>query len=145
MTTTSMSDTQATVDPQGPNPMPPKRGDLSLLEHPVAQELLQAAIPARVAYVTQDGTPRLVPVLFHWTGQELVFTSWSDDPKVAALRSHPQLAVTIDTSAPPWKVLSLRGVAAVDIVDGVAAECLPTFSRYFGPDGGRAWVERMAH
>ena len=118
-------------------------GDVSLLEHPKAQELLQSTTPARVAYVAHDGTPRLVPVLFHWNGQEIVFTSWPDDLKVAALQSHPQVAVTIDTSAPPWRVLSMRGSAAVDIVDGVAAECLPTFSRYFGPDGGRAWVERM--
>src|SRR5262245_63993471 len=136
---TSMSDTQVHVEPQGPDPLTAKRGDLSLLEHPVAQELLRATIPARVAYVAQDGTPRLVSVLFHWTGEEIVFTSWPDDLKVEALQSNPLVAVTIDTSAPPWRVLSIRGTAAVDIVDGVAAECLPTFSRYFGPDGGRAW------
>jgi hypothetical protein len=120
-----------------------ERGDVKLLEHPTARELLQAAIPARIAYIARDGTPRLVPVLFHWTGQEIVVTSWPDDPKVAALRAHPDVAVSIDTNAPPWQVLSLRGKAAVDIVEGVAAECLPTFSRYFGPEGGRAWVERM--
>ena len=140
MTTTSTSDITTELEH---NLNVVRRGDLSLLEHPTAQELLQATIPARVAYIAQDGRPRLVPVLFHWTGQEIVFTSWPDDVKVEALRAHPQVAMSIDTSEPPWKVLSLRGLATVDIVEGVAAECLPIFSRYFGPDGGRAWVDRM--
>ncbi len=140
MSTTSTLHTQA----HEPDLLTAKRGDVRLLAHPVAQELLQATIPARVAYVAADSTPRLVPVLFLWTGQEIVFTSWPDDPKVDALRSCPEVAVTIDTSAPPWHVLSLRGKASVEIVDGVAAECLPTFSRYFGPEGGRTWTERMA-
>jgi hypothetical protein len=120
-----------------------KQGELALLNHPVAQRLLHATIPARLAYVAPDGTPRVVPVLFHWTGEEVILTSWPDDPKVTALRANPAVAVTIDTADPPFQVLSMRGTAAVTIVDGVAAEGLPTFSRYFGPEQGRAWVERM--
>lgn len=123
--------------------MEAKRGDLTLLEHPVARQLLQATVPARLAYVALDGTPRVIPILFHWTGAEIVVTSWPDDRKVAALMAHQQAALTIDTSEAPFKVLSLRGPATVTIVDGLAAECLPTFTRYFGPEGGRAWVERM--
>ena len=118
-------------------------GDPHLIDHPVSQELLQAAIPARLGYVAPDGSPRVVPLLFHWTGAEVVVTSWPDDPKVAAIQAAPTVSVTIDTDAFPFKVLSLRGEAAVTIVDGVAPECLPTFSRYFGPDEGRIWVERM--
>ena len=120
-----------------------KQGDLTLLTHPVARDLLQSTIPARLAYVALDGTPRVIPVLFHWTGEELVVNSWPDDPKVAALRRHPTAAVTIDTDTPPFKVLSLRGTAAVSIVEGVAAECLPTFTRYMGPEQGQAWTEMM--
>lgn len=120
------------------------RGDLKLLDHPVAQGLLHAAIPAHLAYVALDGTPRLVPLLFHWTGEEIVFSSWIDDLKVAAIQAHPEIALTIDTPDPPFKVLAVRGAAAVEIVDGLPDECLPTFTRYFGPEGGRAWTERMA-
>ena len=39
---------------------------------PVAQQLLQSAIPARLAYTWHDGTPRVVPMWFHWTGEDLV-------------------------------------------------------------------------
>lgn len=118
-------------------------GDPQLINHPVTQELLQSTIPARVAYVASDGSPRVVPMLFHWTGEEIVVTSWPDDPKVAALQASPTVSVTIDTDQFPFKVLSLRGEATVTIVDGVANECLPAFSRYFGPDEGHGWVERM--
>lgn len=119
------------------------RGDLNLLDHPVAQELLQAPIPARLAYVAQNGSPRVIPILFHWTGVEIVVTSWPDDPKVAALRANPRAAVTIDTDEFPFKALTIRGSATVELIDGVALECSPTFSRYFGPYEGPGWVERM--
>src|SRR6516165_2903445 len=49
-----------------------RQGDLSLLEHPVARELLASNIPARIAYVWTDGTPRVTPIWFHWDGGELV-------------------------------------------------------------------------
>lgn len=45
--------------------MPVTQGDLSLLQHPVAIELLQSNIPARLAYIWTDGTPRVVPIWFH--------------------------------------------------------------------------------
>ena len=52
-----------------------KQGDLALLNEPLAQELLHATIPARLAYVWSDGTPRVVPIWFQWTGQEIVMCS----------------------------------------------------------------------
>ena len=121
-----------------------RRGDVTLLAHPVAQALLQSTLPARLAYTARDGTPRVVPMLFHWTGAEVVLNSWPDDPKVAALQAHPQVALTLDTAAPPFQVLQLRGVAAVTIVAGVPAEMAAAAERYMGPEGGRAWVDEAS-
>ncbi len=143
MTATSQMAHMAMTGAPDDNPRLAPQGDPALLGHPVAQRLLQAPIPARLAYVALDGTPRVVPILFHWTGEELVMTSWPDDPKVAALRTQPAVAVTIDTSEPPYHVLSIRGKAETTVVDGVAAECLPTFTRYMGDEQGRAWTEMM--
>jgi hypothetical protein len=120
-----------------------RRGDLSLLDHPAARELLQAAIPARLAYIAPDGTPRAVPVLFHWTGDELVVGSWPDDFKVEAIQANPQVAVTIDTAEAPFKALMLRCEADVEIIDGAFAECLPTFTRYMGPEAAEAQLAQM--
>ena len=55
---------------------PLRQGDLRLLEHPVAVQLLASAIPARLGYVAEDGTPRVVPTWFHWTGEELVMPTY---------------------------------------------------------------------
>ncbi len=52
--------------------MTTRQGDLALLNHPVAQRLLLSTAPARLAYVWTDGTPRVVPIGFHWNGTELV-------------------------------------------------------------------------
>jgi hypothetical protein len=121
-----------------------RQGDLALLTHPVAQELLRAKVPARLAYVARDGTPRVIPLLFGWTGEEVALFSWPDDPKVAALRGRPEVAVTIDTETWPFHVLLLRGVAKVTIIDGIPADMPTTFVRYFGPEQGHAMVAQMA-
>jgi len=65
--------------------MPVKQGDLGLLRHPVAQELLASKIPARLAYVATDGTPRVIPIWFHWTGTAFVLGTPPKAPKVKAL------------------------------------------------------------
>ncbi len=119
---------------------PLARGDLGLLAHPVARELLQSTLPARLAYIAGDGTPRVVPLHFHWTGQELVVNSWPDDPKVAALQAHPHVAVSIDTNAPPFRVVQIRGTAEVRLVDGVSDELVAAAERYLGREGGQGWA-----
>ena len=123
--------------------MPSKQGDLSLLDHPVAQELLRSRIPARLAYVWPDGTPRVVPIWFHWTGQEVVLSTPPAAPKMKALADNTQVAITIDTEAWPAKVLYIRGTARVEIVDGVPPEYAAAAERYFGEEQGRAWVEQV--
>jgi hypothetical protein len=124
--------------------METKRGDLTLLDHPVAQRLLQETIPVRVAYIALDGTPRVVPMQFHWTGEDVVVTCWPDDPKATAIRTHPQVALTIDTVEPPFKVLQIRGQAAVDLVDGVPPESVAASVRYMGPEAGQAFADQAA-
>jgi PPOX class probable F420-dependent enzyme len=121
-----------------------KRGDLALLGHPVARELLQSRLPARLAYIAPDGTPRVVPMQFHWTGEEVVLSCWPDDPKVAALREHPVVTLSIDTAEPPFRVLQIRGTATVSLVEGVSPEMAAASARYMGEEAGRAWVEQAA-
>ena len=48
---------------------------LDVLNDKVAQELLASTQLARLAYTWRDGTPRVVPIWFHWTGSELVMAS----------------------------------------------------------------------
>jgi PPOX class probable F420-dependent enzyme len=120
-----------------------KQGDLGLLEHPVAKELLASKIPARVAYVAPDGTPRVLPIWFHWDGRELVLGTAPNAAKAKELAQNPKVAVTIDTNDFPHKVLLLRGTAHVQTVEGVVPEYAQAAERYFGREQGRAWVEQM--
>lgn len=120
--------------------MPSKQGDLSLLQHPAAQALLRATIPARPAYTWMDGTPGVIPIWFHWTGQELVFGTSATAPKVKALKRDPRVAVTIDQEGFPAKVLLLRGSPRLQEIDGVVPEYALAAERYMGNEQGRGWI-----
>lgn len=123
--------------------MPSRQGDLSLLDHPAAQELLHSATPARLAYVWPDGTPRVVPIWFHWTGQEIVLGTPVTAPKMKALTDNTPVALTIDSPTFPHKVLSIRGRVRVATVEGVVPEYAAAAERYFGPEQGRVWMAQV--
>jgi hypothetical protein len=95
-----------------------------VMDDPVAQRLLTSANPARLAYVALDGTPRVVPVGFHWDGEAVVIGTVPGSAKVAALEANPAVALTIDTSPPAWppNVLLIRGTAKLSLTDGVFPE-----------------------
>ena len=89
------------------------KGGPELLEDPVARELLASRIPVRLAYNWTDGTPRVVPLWFHWDGAEVVVATLPGAPKLKALRTGDPVALTIDSNEPPQHVLSIRGTATV--------------------------------
>jgi hypothetical protein len=97
---------------------------LHVLHDPLAQELMQSRIPARLAYTGVDGFPRVVPIGFHWTGERFVLCTVPGAPKVRALTVNPKVAMTIDTESFPPHVLLVRGTASLRVVDGVPAEYL---------------------
>ena len=81
--------------------MPVKQGDLGLLQHPASRELLQSKIPARLAYIAIDGTPRVIPIWFHWNGTEFVMGTPPKAPKLKALAKNPRVSLTIDDNTFP--------------------------------------------
>ena len=121
-----------------------EQGAVQLLSDEVAQQLLASTLPARLAYVWKDGTPRVIPIWFHWTGGELVFGTPPGAPKLKALSSGDKVAVSIDSDTWPYHVLMVRGEASVEMVDGVAVEYAAAASRYMGEDQGRAWCDQLA-
>jgi len=100
------------------------RGAIEDLRTGGAQELLQSPDPARLAYNGRDGYPRVIPAGFFWNGEHIVICTATTAPKVAALRARPNVALTIDTMGPPVRELLVRGVAHIEIVDGVPQEYL---------------------
>jgi hypothetical protein len=120
-----------------------KQGDLALLNDPIAQELLRSTMPAKLAYVWHDGTPRVVPFWFHWTGEDVVLGTPPNAPKLRAPLQDSRVALTIDGTSWPYKVLLIRGAATVSTLAGVSPEYAAAARRYLGEEAGRAWMEQV--
>jgi hypothetical protein len=114
-----------------------------VLNEEIAQELLTSTIPARLAYTWKDGTPRVVPVWFHWNGSEIVLATPRAAPKLKVLEARPEVALTIDSDTFPHHVLLIRGTAAVAPYEGIVPEYAAAADRYFGPEQGPAWIEMV--
>lgn len=123
----------------------PEKGDLAILQDPAAQELLRSTIPARLAFTTSRGEPRVMPIWFHWNGREIVVATRQQAPKVNALSRNPMVALIIDTETWPNVVLTIRGTAKIEMTPGPAPEYVEAARRYTGSvEAGDAWVARSA-
>jgi Pyridoxamine 5'-phosphate oxidase len=119
------------------------QGDPRLLHDPVAQRLLNSTELGRLGYVAVDGTPRVIPICFLWTGTELVTATFHGSPKIRALQARPHVALTIDRAGMPPEVLTLRGTITVEEVDGVPEEYRQMQERYYGAEQAAAAVSAL--
>ena len=96
------------------------------LSTPGAQDLLASTSAAHLAYIAKDGTPRVMPVGYFWTGHQFIVSTATTAPKVAALSARADVALTIDGGDTPdqARTISVRGKASVEIIDGVVPEFL---------------------
>jgi Pyridoxamine 5'-phosphate oxidase len=114
-----------------------------VLNDPLAQELLRSNIPARLAYTGRDGSPRVIPIAFHWNDAQFVVCTPPHAAKVPALQADPRVALTIDTNAFPPHVLLVRGTAGVEIVDGVPPEYLAASRKIVGEEQFPAFAAQV--
>src|SRR5206468_1733754 len=119
------------------------QGDLSLLNDPVAQRLLKAPIPAQLAYTWTDGTPRVVPIWFHWDGRQFVLAGPPTAPKIKALGDGTKVALTINTNEFPYKALYVRGSVSVSRAAEVVPEYVVAAKRMLGEEGSAGWLAQV--
>jgi Pyridoxamine 5'-phosphate oxidase len=93
-----------------------QQGSLEATKDPVAEALLSSANPARLAYTGMDGSPRVVPIWFRWTGDQFVL---AEGPKLKALTADPRVALTTDGNAWPHRVMLVRGRSSIELLDDV--------------------------
>ena len=110
-----------------------------ILAKPHSQELLNGPEPARMAYNGLDGDPRCIPIGFWIEEGRVVMATVPKSAKVAALRKHPQVALTIDHGFPP-KVLLIRGTAEVVLVEGIPEGYLNAGRKVMTDDQYPEWV-----
>ena len=132
------------------DPMALRQGDLGLLQSELARRLLSSRIPARLAYIASDGTPRVLATWFHWTGEVLAMPTFLSAPHVRhaagrlrALRANPDVAVMIDTETFPPEVLTMRGGVTISEVDGVPAEYASAARRYLGDEAAAEYIGQI--
>jgi hypothetical protein len=140
---------KGTVMPTSPH-SPVPQGDLRLLDTDAAADLLRSTIPARLAFVATDGSPRIVPTWFEWTGSELVMATFVSAPhvtepasRIVALRANPTVAVSIDTDDSPPTALSLRGVVTITEHRGVVDEYAAAARRYLGDEAAAGYLAML--
>lgn len=128
------------------------QGDPALLESETVQRLLVSKIPARIAYLAGDGTPRVIATWFHWTGEVLAMPTFLAAPHVShqpgrlrALRANPIVAVTIDTESWPPESLMIRGPVGISEVDGVPGEYAAAARRYLGEEAAAEYLAQIDH
>jgi uncharacterized protein YndB with AHSA1/START domain len=107
------------------------------LSHPEAAELLEHQSLARLAYAGTDGLPRVIPIGFLWKGGRIVVCTAPTSPKFRALSARPQVALTIDSDDGAMRTLSVRGVAAIDVVDGIPEEYLAASTKTMNGEQAR--------
>jgi PPOX class probable F420-dependent enzyme len=106
----------------------------------VAHHLLGATIIAQLAYTWRDGSPRVVPMWFHWTGEDILMGAPPNSPKMKVLAARPQVAVSIDSADWPYKWLTVRGTASVQVSPEPFAEYLMMAGLYLGEAGGEQFL-----
>jgi hypothetical protein len=126
------------------------QGDLRLLESVVAKRLLASTSLARFAYIAKDGTPRVIPTWFYWTGEEIVMPTFISAPHIAnpaarlkALGEKPDIAITIDTETVPPSSLLIRGRVSITQVDGIAPEYAESARRYLGAEAATGYLGQI--
>lgn len=112
-----------------------------ILAKPYSQQLLNGPEPARLAYNGLDGDPRVIPIGFWVEGERILVATLPKAAKVAALRSNPKVAITIDQAAFPPKVLLIRGTAEVELVDEIPEGYLTAGHKVMTDDQYAGWVD----
>lgn len=81
---------------------------------------MASAIPARLAYIALDGTPRVLPIGFHFDGTHIVVATAEGAPKIAAIESNPHVAVTIDPGGRSQNMSVPSSVLALAVRPGLS-------------------------
>jgi PPOX class probable F420-dependent enzyme len=101
-------------------------------DDPIVAALLAAPNLARLAYIGQNGRPQVVPIWFAHDHGDIIMVTGPKAAKLKGIEANPAVALTIDSSTPPYKVLLIDGDATLEPVEGMAPEYRPIVERYLG-------------
>jgi hypothetical protein len=114
-----------------------------VMAKPIAQQLLRDEPLLRMSYTALDGGPRVIPLGYLWDGTSFLIWTIPLSAKVRALRADPRVAITIDISGLPPRVLLARGRAELELVDGVPDGYLNASHRTMPPEAWAGFDEQV--
>jgi PPOX class probable F420-dependent enzyme len=109
-----------------------------------ARQLLTAPNIGNLGFHGLDGYPRVIPVWFTFTGDEVHVASPPNAYKSRALRADPRAVLTVSTPTAPYHVVSASGPVEVQVMDEAERIELVgrTAARYLGLEGGRQYIDK---
>ena len=76
---------------------------------------LQETRIAKLATLNRDGSPTIVPVWFEWDGSTAALFTHKSSPKVARMRMHPSVALSVEEGVGvPEAWVTIEGAAAIE-------------------------------
>src|SRR5687767_1173329 len=102
--------------------------------------LAEGTRTAKLATVTADGRPHVVPVWFVLDGEEIVFTTDRDTVKGRNLRRGGRVCLCVDDERPPFAYVQVRGqVVLTERAPGLLGWTTRIAGRYVGPEEADAY------
>ncbi|MCX8060984.1 MAG: pyridoxamine 5'-phosphate oxidase family protein [Anaerolineales bacterium] len=117
-------------------------------------QFLQAPLVARLACLTREGKPHVVPVWQEWDGKSFYVAAWEGSQWAVYLQENPSVSLTIDEPWTPLRRVVARGEAIrlrdTDYPGGTQALVTRLRRRYLGETlskrvKGRSWQAFRIH
>jgi PPOX class probable F420-dependent enzyme len=83
----------------------------AMTPHEVRSFLRHGTRTAKVATVTPEGRPHVMPVWFVLDSDDILFTTGARSVKGRNLRRVPRIAIVVDDEQPPYAFVHIRGTA----------------------------------
>lgn len=111
---------------------------------PRGRKLLSEPNIGNLGYHGLDGYPRVLPVWFRLSDDELLIASPPDAYKCRALRADGRATLTVSTPKAPYHVVSATGRVEVEVIEEEEriAFVRQVATAYLGAEGGRQYVDR---
>jgi PPOX class probable F420-dependent enzyme len=110
---------------------------------PEGRRLLSEPNIGNLGFHGIDGYPRVIPVWFTFTGDEIQVASPPDQYKCRALRADPRAALMVSTPKQPYHVVSATGRVDIEVIEEPERIefVREVANRYLGPDAGDRYIE----
>jgi PPOX class probable F420-dependent enzyme len=111
----------------------------------ISEFLTYGTRTAKLATVSANGMPHVMPVWFVLDGEEIVFTTGAGSVKARNLRRDPRAALVVDDQHPPFAFVHIRGhVTISEDLDELLRYATQIGGRYMGADRAEEFGKRNA-